>query len=77
EIVWIQLLMDDLQSQLEEKQGEIWTLKGMISPLKHFPNEIISRVFEEYAAGLAYPPWIVGHICSRWRGIALATPNLW
>ncbi|KAF9460192.1 hypothetical protein BDZ94DRAFT_1121969, partial [Collybia nuda] len=77
ELLRVQLMIDDLHSQLKENFDNITKYKRMISPLKSLPNEIISKIFEEYAAGLPHPPWLVGHICSRWREIALSTPALW
>ncbi|KAF7352588.1 hypothetical protein MVEN_01224300 [Mycena venus] len=47
------------------------------------PPEIISEIFL-YASHFAVqileacnPPWVLGHICGRWRSIALSTPKLW
>ncbi|KAF9460167.1 hypothetical protein BDZ94DRAFT_1170168, partial [Collybia nuda] len=77
EILRVQLVVDNLLSQLETKKVKILTLKGMVSPIKHLPNELISVIFEEYAVSLLDPPWILGHICSRWRRVALTTPKLW
>lgn len=77
EVARIQLILRGLQSEVVAKITRIATLKAMISPLKYFPNELIAKIFEEYAAGLSRPPWHLGHICSRWREVALTTPNIW
>lgn len=65
------------------KKDGISVLKILISPIQDLPNELISQIFEQYAHGPCpttnsdRQPWYLGHICSRWRKVALATPNLW
>ncbi|KAK7017380.1 F-box domain-containing protein [Favolaschia claudopus] len=54
-------------------------------PVLELPNEIISEIFLHLLppspicpplTGL-YSPTILTHICSKWRAIALSTPDLW
>jgi hypothetical protein len=78
ELVKAQDILNGVRSRLEMKQSKIATLKTMVSPLKDFPNELISTIFAEYAQSQSFkPPWILGHICSGWREVALTTPHLW
>ncbi|KAF9458576.1 hypothetical protein BDZ94DRAFT_1325407 [Collybia nuda] len=77
EIRRIHVTLQGLLSQRDAKDLQIKKLEGMISRLKDFPNELLSKVFEEYAMGMEHPPWILGHICSSWRMVALATPRAW
>lgn len=66
-------------------KDRVSALKMLISPIKDLPNELISWIFEQYAYGSRLvsdgktlrTPWYLGQICSRWRQVALATPNLW
>jgi len=63
-----------------------------IAPHKSLPPEILVEIFLHYAADIAEQviygtepsdrrlsqfPWVLGHICSRWRQIALAEPRIW
>ena len=67
-------------------------LRPAIAPHKYLPPEILVEIFLYYAAELAEEvihrttsvyrrlsqfPWVLGHICSRWRHIALAEPRIW
>ncbi|KAF5328682.1 hypothetical protein D9619_011699 [Psilocybe cf. subviscida] len=57
---------------------------GVYSGIERFPPEIMSLVFCEFASdneelSLLYrrPPWVLAHVCRRWRAIALGTRMLW
>ncbi|KAJ7157290.1 hypothetical protein C8R46DRAFT_859860, partial [Mycena filopes] len=55
---------------------------SILSGLRRLPLEILAYIFlltipsVEETCPLR-SPWILGHICRRWRAIALATPALW
>ncbi|KAJ7616130.1 hypothetical protein FB45DRAFT_935332 [Roridomyces roridus] len=72
-------------SRVQQEQA---ALRGAISPIRRFPPEILAAVFlsslaEARSASLyrsddsRQPPNIFGQVCSRWRAVALATPQLW
>lgn len=77
--------IQDLRLRHKVKTDRVASLKIFVSPMKEFPHEVIARIFEQYAhgpypdpdGGRRNPPWYLGHICSRWRTVAWATPNLW
>lgn len=79
------VMVDELRSRRKVKDDLVALLKILVSPMKDLPNEIIARIFEQYAYGpLPHPscddpcpPWYLGHICSRWRAVALSIPSLW
>ena len=68
-------------------------LRLAMAPHRSLPPEILAEIFLHYAAEIAeqfihdFPmltyrrlspfPWVLGHICSRWRQIALAEPRIW
>ncbi|KAF8883101.1 hypothetical protein BD779DRAFT_1393896, partial [Infundibulicybe gibba] len=90
-VLVIQATVDDLAKQKAELLGLIDTHKAAISPLKHFPPELLAAVFTEcmtmaragdyythYRSRSLYcPPLMVMGVCSRWRKIVLDTPRLW
>ncbi|KAJ7623813.1 hypothetical protein FB45DRAFT_926828 [Roridomyces roridus] len=60
----------------------------MASPVCRVPSEIISEIFSWTVPSpsemrrlrgskVEQSPWILGHICSCWRAIALSTSSLW
>ena len=59
-----------------------------LAPHKHLPPEILAEVFLHCSLdgklGVLIPsshplpaPWVLGHVCSRWRRIALGEKRLW
>ncbi|KAJ7894821.1 hypothetical protein B0H13DRAFT_2035750 [Mycena leptocephala] len=58
-------------------------LARYIYPVLTLPNEIISEIFLQSLdisdSSLSGPasPLFLGHICQKWRDIALSTPSLW
>ncbi|KAJ7614729.1 hypothetical protein DFH06DRAFT_1108506 [Mycena polygramma] len=58
-------------------------LARYIYPVLSLPNEVVSEIFlhtlkpSEYAFADPQSPLFLGHICQRWRDIALSTPSLW
>ncbi|KAJ2918424.1 hypothetical protein MD484_g2014, partial [Candolleomyces efflorescens] len=64
--------------------AELSAYDTILAPHKRLPAELLSQIFI-----LAYPdatfipiqrgcsPVILSHVCSRWRSIALETPELW
>ncbi|KAK7033459.1 F-box domain-containing protein [Favolaschia claudopus] len=58
--------------------------RGLVSALRGFPNELLVEIFErclDSDTSHLYPhqhaSWVISHVCSRWRGVALSTPSLW
>lgn len=54
----------------------------LLSVLRRLPTEILVEIFLhvlEVPTDPTHnsPPWRLGHICRRWRNIALGTPMLW
>ena len=66
-------------------------LQPAIAPHKSLPPEMLVEIFLHYAADIAEQvineepmyrclsqfPWVLGHICSKWRQIALGEPRIW
>ncbi|KAJ7045142.1 hypothetical protein C8F04DRAFT_525034 [Mycena alexandri] len=62
--------------------------RSILSPIRRLPPEILTHIFilttpvEEagnlpWHRSLEQSPWILGHICRRWRAVALTSPALW
>ncbi|KAF8154392.1 hypothetical protein K438DRAFT_1522058, partial [Mycena galopus ATCC 62051] len=61
---------------------------GAISPLRRMPNELLQEIFfwslpsvqdSKYSKEIQMQdsPWILTHICQKWRALAINTPGLW
>ncbi|KAJ7141522.1 hypothetical protein C8R46DRAFT_921248 [Mycena filopes] len=57
-------------------------LASYIYPVLTLPNEVVAEIFLQTLDGPSFlggraSPIYLGHICQRWRDIALSTPSLW
>lgn len=86
EILSFDTEIENLRLKRRMKMATLMELKAIISPVKELPNEIIAKIFVHYmtrksksdrGAEVMQPPWCLGQICSRWRGVALSTSELW
>ncbi|PFH52175.1 hypothetical protein AMATHDRAFT_121161, partial [Amanita thiersii Skay4041] len=58
--------------------------KGLLAPYKELPREIIQYIFILSTNTLVHippkpndVPVVLSHVCTAWRRLALATPELW
>ncbi|SJL18759.1 uncharacterized protein ARMOST_22359 [Armillaria ostoyae] len=58
----------------------------VLSPIQQLPTEILTDIFLHlqndrlqlpFVQNVAEAPWLLTHVCRRWRGIADALPSLW
>ncbi|KAJ7780040.1 hypothetical protein DFH07DRAFT_875643, partial [Mycena maculata] len=85
----ISVLQDRLK-QLEEERSALGDYHvqntAMLSPLRRMPAEVLSEIFSWTLSPVHAPltvkrlrdsPWVLTHVSSRWRAIALSTSSLW
>ncbi|KAJ7607875.1 hypothetical protein FB45DRAFT_1130546 [Roridomyces roridus] len=62
--------------------------KVILSPLRRLPTETLGEIFVQTIPsmrdldkwngfGMNQSPWVLTHVCSRWREIAISLPSLW
>ncbi|KAK7031599.1 ABC protein [Favolaschia claudopus] len=61
--------------------------QAILSPLRRLPPELLGDIFSWTFSPLAESwgrhesmadtPWVLSHVCRRWRDICLSTPSLW
>ncbi|KAG7445792.1 uncharacterized protein BT62DRAFT_180375 [Guyanagaster necrorhizus] len=58
--------------------------KALLTPICRLPVDILTTVFILLASttrntvfDLESPPWVLTHVCRRWRNLARSTPVLW
>ncbi|KAJ7607887.1 hypothetical protein FB45DRAFT_947178 [Roridomyces roridus] len=79
------LQLDTERTRLREHHNRN---KNILSPLRRMPSEMLSEIFlwtlpaidegmfrEKFDVGSV--PWVLTHVCSRWRAVAISTPCLW
>ncbi|KAF7328294.1 F-box domain-containing protein [Mycena sanguinolenta] len=55
----------------------------IISPVRRIPAEILGEIFSWTLPSMHEGfdteecPWVLTHVCRRWRAVALSTPSLW
>ncbi|KAJ7724861.1 hypothetical protein B0H16DRAFT_1698487 [Mycena metata] len=76
------LLLNEMQARLKNLQAQ---LDSVVYPVLTLPPEIISEIFvhclpDKRKLDVVNPdeaPLLLMHVCSPWRQIAIATPQLW
>ena len=79
---------DNNASQVQVESQLLKTIeehRALLSPVRFLPTEILQEIFLRYALAdnpgtsmqVYEMPWRLGHICHRWRKIALSLPSLW
>ncbi|KAJ7683132.1 hypothetical protein B0H17DRAFT_942197, partial [Mycena rosella] len=78
--------------QLEEERASLSKYQAqnnaVFSPLRRMPPEVLAEIFSWTLPSLfeatnrpkfdtKHSPWVLTHISSRWRAVALSTPSLW
>ncbi|KAF9001587.1 hypothetical protein BDQ17DRAFT_1358480 [Cyathus striatus] len=65
--------LEHLISSQKTIENDLEVLRGVLSPIRKLPPEILSSIFLETLLDEDFTP----NICSSWRKIALHTPELW
>ncbi|KAJ7094309.1 hypothetical protein C8R44DRAFT_684588, partial [Mycena epipterygia] len=75
--------IDHLERQRAELEEFVSTHRGVLSTMRRLPNEMLCDIFSRCEDPVApFDPlestlWRVVQVCSRWRAVALACPQLW
>ncbi|KAJ7218737.1 hypothetical protein C8J57DRAFT_1198931 [Mycena rebaudengoi] len=88
QIAALQKILEPLVDERNATADRILRHQSVISVTRRVPPEILGEIFlmtlpsqedvlSDEASCVDSSPWLVGRICSRWREIALALPELW
>ncbi|KAJ7291403.1 hypothetical protein C8J57DRAFT_1705014 [Mycena rebaudengoi] len=87
QIAALRKILEPLVNERNATADKILRHQSVISVARRIPPEILGEIFlltlpsQEVAwhktSCVNSSPWLVGHICSRWRKIALTLPELW
>ncbi|KAF9016240.1 hypothetical protein BDZ89DRAFT_962086, partial [Hymenopellis radicata] len=89
-IAWARKTLDNLLSARNQAQSHFEDAEAILHPLPRVPNEVLSEVFRNCIQIVQDPcdyffdslnprraPWVLTHVCRRWRQLALQSPRLW
>ncbi|KAJ7474155.1 hypothetical protein FB451DRAFT_1367139 [Mycena latifolia] len=83
EIPRVLLSLLKLEKERRIRSENAATLKGVLSPIRRIPSEILAEIFLLGRSGTfssADPrsvPMLLGHVSSRWRQVSRSSPRLW
>ncbi|KAF8143265.1 hypothetical protein K438DRAFT_650423 [Mycena galopus ATCC 62051] len=80
--------LERLEQERATVEAEFLRNIAILSPLRRVPAEILSEIFTSTLLpdrkvmgrcniGLGDSPWVLTHVCGRWRTVALASSSLW
>ncbi|KAJ4475794.1 hypothetical protein J3R30DRAFT_3437216 [Lentinula aciculospora] len=82
QILQLQSSLQSITGKRDELQKKLDVYRAVLSPLRRCPTEILQQIFTWTLE--SFPilssdegPLFLGRICSRWRSISIATPELW
>ncbi|KII88758.1 hypothetical protein PLICRDRAFT_92459 [Plicaturopsis crispa FD-325 SS-3] len=81
EIERLQAALANLEREQQELQGRVAVNRGILSPLRRLPNELLSHIFieclPEQIPLVHMKVFCLGSVCHKWWSVALSTPQLW
>ncbi|KAJ7113993.1 hypothetical protein C8R44DRAFT_796050 [Mycena epipterygia] len=80
--------LSHLEDERDSLSNQLARNKSILSPLRRMPPEILLEIFSRTLPSILTArrrerfdvknvPWVLGHISSHWRAVALASPSLW
>ncbi|KAF5373092.1 hypothetical protein D9758_001561 [Tetrapyrgos nigripes] len=78
----LESMLCSITQKRDTLQSKVSSLKSIISPLRNLPAEILQHIFQDClepfpTISTQESPFLLTRICSRWRSVAVATPELW
>ncbi|KAF9002612.1 hypothetical protein BDZ89DRAFT_661125 [Hymenopellis radicata] len=84
-------LLKSLRQARADTELQRQDAQSLLHPIRSLPNEIIAQIFSNCVHGwekhdawwtvdslnYSVAPWTLTRVCSRWRALALAMPELW
>lgn len=85
EIAYVERKIALLKDRRMQLRSEIRLHRGMTSPFRRFPAELLIKLFEHTipidglndGLPVSNQPWVLAAVCRRWRDIVVSTPTLW
>ncbi|KAJ6547019.1 hypothetical protein B0H19DRAFT_954826 [Mycena capillaripes] len=84
EISRVQALLHDLQRSYRQLKTGVDAHLALLSPMRNLPPEVLQLIFNmtlptdrNAVMHASEAPVLLGRVCSGWRSIAFATPQLW
>ncbi|CAK5283665.1 unnamed protein product [Mycena citricolor] len=81
--------MEPLETERTAVETALCQNIGLVCPLRRLPTETLLEIFAWTLPSVTYPlngrlsfnvadsPWVLGHVCRRWRIASISSPALW
>ncbi|KIY64891.1 hypothetical protein CYLTODRAFT_317327, partial [Cylindrobasidium torrendii FP15055 ss-10] len=84
--------LNDMLAKRDDLDAAIHSRRAVLAPIRVLPDDILGSIFmwctptigapdwDETPDSLdvfSWPPWVISHVCRRWRNVALAQKSLW
>ncbi|KAK0435738.1 hypothetical protein EV421DRAFT_1834381 [Armillaria borealis] len=76
----IEPLFIQIRDRREKLLKDLRGCKALLAPIRRLPRETLIQIFGLASSDIPDPrdaPWILGEVCSTWRGISRSCPSLW
>ncbi|KAJ7292558.1 hypothetical protein C8J57DRAFT_1180 [Mycena rebaudengoi] len=89
EIRRLEGLLKQLRRERTNVLHDIEQHLAVISPMRQLPSDVLGEIFSwtlprfddnigfYYSTDISMCPWVLTHVCRRWRHLAISLPSLW
>ncbi|KIY65381.1 hypothetical protein CYLTODRAFT_315396, partial [Cylindrobasidium torrendii FP15055 ss-10] len=90
-IAAVQDVLNDMLAQQNDLNAAIESRTAVLAPVRTLPDDILGSIFMWCTRSMAskidempdsldvlsWPPWVISHVCRRWRNVSLDHKSLW
>ncbi|KAJ7463733.1 hypothetical protein FB451DRAFT_1094888 [Mycena latifolia] len=81
----VRATLTKLSKERDQTEERLRVHQAIMSPVRRVPQELLCQIFSLTlpwsrrinGQDVHQPPWHLGHVCARWRHVAIIYPALW